>query len=180
MHVKSISGTVTTTVELGTGHYGEKLTITDTGVIAPTMPGAIALYGSASILDAKVQNSGGIFGAAGKSGKSAGAGGIGVEFGASAKMSNAGTVSGGAGGNAGLRGGTAGAGNIGIEFVSAGSLDNSGLIKGGAGGSYTYGVKGTDGGGGDGVLFGGLGTVAIPVLSLVAIPAFMAATFPRA
>jgi hypothetical protein len=43
MHTKSISGTVTTTVVLGEGNYGDKLTVTSTGVILPSAYGAEAV-----------------------------------------------------------------------------------------------------------------------------------------
>jgi hypothetical protein len=44
MHVKSISGTVTTTVVLGEGNYGDRLTITPTGEINAYTIGAPSIY----------------------------------------------------------------------------------------------------------------------------------------
>jgi hypothetical protein len=48
MHVKSISGTVTTTVVLDEGNYGSKLTITSTGAVLPTAYGATASWRTTS------------------------------------------------------------------------------------------------------------------------------------
>jgi hypothetical protein len=94
MHVKSISGTVTTTVVLGEGNYGNKLTVTSTGAILPSAYGADAVY--ASVTGVVLTNEGLIAGHDGayEHHETGGAGGVGVELEAGGKLINVGSIRG--------------------------------------------------------------------------------------
>jgi hypothetical protein len=100
MHVKSISGTVTTTVVLGEGSYGDKLTVTSTGAVLPSAYGADAIY--AAVSNAKLVNMGKIVGGVGAygAGGAGGNGGIGVDLAGGGIIRNKNEIAGGAGGGA--------------------------------------------------------------------------------
>jgi hypothetical protein len=143
MHTKSISGTVTTTVILGEGNYGDKLTVTSTGAILPSAYGAAGIYASAIgvklINDGRIVAGSGIYG----SGVAGGGGGVGVDLAGGGSLKNKGIVSGGMGGNA-VYPGTGGAGGIGI-VIASGMIANQGRITGGDGGSILGGSGGAGG-----------------------------------
>jgi hypothetical protein len=61
----TISGTITSTVTLGTDGYSSPLTITTTGAITPTAPDAIALVIPATVQGAVVLNQGSVIGSNG-------------------------------------------------------------------------------------------------------------------
>jgi len=139
-----ISQTVTTTVTVGSKLYPSPLTITSTGKVAPSLPGATAVVSSQS--NNSVTNEGTIQGAAGGV-TSSGAGitgGLGVNLKAGA-VTNTGSITGGAGGQGSTTGGHGGAG---VE-LNGGTLITSGTISGGFGG-----MGATDGALGDAVKFG--------------------------
>jgi autotransporter family porin len=131
MHTKSISGTVTTTVVLGEGHYGDKLTVTSTGVVAPSANGMVAVYASAQTPAVSLTNDGRIAGSAGSYGYNTpgGNGGIGVDIQGIGTIRNAGQIFGGDGGY-NYNGPQGGAGAAGI-FITTGSVTNQGLVQGG-------------------------------------------------
>lgn len=147
MSAKSISGTVTTQVVLGSGGYGHSLAITRTGAVAPAQYGVTAIVAPSSITDAAVTNQGTVLGAVGATGFKYGeTGGGGIAFAGGGTVTNHRLISGGAGGVGGLAGGD---GGIGIAFDQAGTVSNTGTITGGAGvaavQTENYGRAGTGG-----------------------------------
>ena len=141
----TISGTVTRAVVLGKhGNYASPLTITATGVVAPTAYGAIGIYAPAGVRNARISNAGHVTG--GSAGMSLG-GGVGIEFAAAGRLTNTGTVTGGSGG---LGASSAQyAGGNGVDLLAGGMIANSGLIGGGAG--YARYSNNGDGPGGMGI-----------------------------
>ena len=137
----SISGTVTSTVDLGSAAYPSPLTVTGTGAILPAAAGAFGVY--ASQAGVSLSNAGRIEGGAGQ----ADGGGAAVDFTAKGTLSNTGSIVGGATGNTSVNG-TYGNGGDGVMFAG-GALTNGDLITGG--GAY--------GAGGVGVVFSGAGTL---------------------
>jgi autotransporter family porin len=140
VHTKSITGTLTTTVVLGEGNYGDKLTVTSTGAILPSAYGAEAVYASA--IGVRLTNNGRIVAGSGVygSGATGGAGGAAVDFAGGGELNNKGLIFGGMGGNA-VYPGAGGAGGIGVEITS-GEIVNQGRITGGGGGSILGGSGG--------------------------------------
>jgi hypothetical protein len=124
----TISGTITSTVTLGTDGYSSPLTITPTGAITPTAPSATALVVPASVADAIVLNQGNIVGSAGALGKQ---GGTGVQFASRGELTNTGNISGGAGGFLGSS--SWGAGGVGVNIAAGSTVTNSGTVTGGLG-----------------------------------------------
>jgi fibronectin-binding autotransporter adhesin len=122
---------VTTTVVLGEGHYGDKLTVTSTGVVAPSANGMVAVYASAQTPAVSLTNDGRIAGSAGSYGYNTpgGNGGIGVDIQGIGTIRNAGQIFGGDGGY-NYNGPQGGAGAAGI-FITTGSVTNQGLVQGG-------------------------------------------------
>ena len=115
-----ISGTLTSTVTVGSGGYASPLTITATGDVAPTAADATGVFVPAGVLAASLVNQGRVSGGYGY--------GIGVDFATTGVLNNSGTISGGSAGT------SHGGGGIAVEFASGGSLTNRGTIIGGIGG----------------------------------------------
>jgi hypothetical protein len=152
-----ISGTITSTVTLGTGLYVSPLTVTGSGLIAP------ANYGATGILLPKGQtgistlvNEGRIFGGNGAYGfYGGGIGGYGIYANSAIHLVNAGTIAGGAGGASGATGeyfGGEGEDAVVIATSQASTMSNTGLVIGGAGGSS----RGGGGLAGDGMFVDGV------------------------
>ncbi len=150
MSKTAIRDTVSASVTLGAGGYGDRLTVTSTGAVDPATAGAAGIYASAATTDAFVVVRGSVMGGA--------AGGIGVDLEGGGHISNTGTITGGAG-----SGSSAGA--DGIVLNAPGLLINAGTITGGAGGQ-----NGGQGGAGvyldggtlvtSGLISGGVGATA--------------------
>jgi hypothetical protein len=151
--MSTISGKVKTTVHVGFGRYGSPLTITNTGSVAPTGVGAIAVYENGTSYS--VTNYGHITGGTGPGGSPYYVGGTGVLL-LAGQLSNFGVIAGGQGGNSGSETdhGTGGTGGTGA-YLSGGALTNSNLIIGGAGGG-SVGDPGSTGGVGVDVAGGAL------------------------
>jgi hypothetical protein len=149
MGSSTISGTVTQTVVLGeTGNYRNHLTITDTGVIAPTAYGDGGIYVPAGDPNAHIINNGSVSAAYGGHGSLAVAGGIGIDFVDAGKLVNTGTVTGGLGGYYTSQDSWTGRnGGNGVNLTGGCLIDNSGRIAGGHGGV----AKAFPGSGGTGV-----------------------------
>ncbi len=137
MHVKSISNTITTSITLGAGAYGDKLTITGTGAVKPVNYGATAITAPEGLNKADVLNQGTVIGGVGTS--QAGyiiESGVGIYLGVAGHLDNSGTISGGFGGVDYYYSGNPGVvGGVGVDMASGGTLTNSGRIAGGEGGS---------------------------------------------
>jgi Hint domain len=162
-----ITGTVTSTVVLGSAAYPTPLTIASGGVVAPTAYGATGVYGvysaSNDLMDASLTNDGSVTGGIGVNVPSAtgGAGGVGVDLASAGDtLFNANDITGGAGGY-GIDGGAGGSGAQLSGSTSSstdggtsanGLLQNTGKIIGGAGGGAS---SGTGGNGGIGVELSG-------------------------
>jgi hypothetical protein len=138
-----ISTTLTSTVTLGGTAHPSPLTITATGVVAPTNVGAAGVHNNT--VGNVLTNNGTIQGGAGSSSTVGGSGGIGANFKLSGTLTNTGSIAGGAGGVGSMTGGHGGAG----VFWNGGTLENAGTISGGKGGTGT-----TSGAAGDAVQFG--------------------------
>jgi hypothetical protein len=153
----TISGTVTTTVTLGSASYPSPLTVTSAGDVER------GVYGPASA--GILLNGGIISGAAGYNGGFGGSGsngGTAVFLLAGNTATNSGTVAGGKGGNDVV--GSGGNGGDGVDLTAGSTLTNGAgaLIIGGAGG-YGYHFSGGDGGAGVNLAGGTLanaGTIA--------------------
>jgi hypothetical protein len=147
MRGSTISGTVTQTVVPGKeGNYPGRLSITDTGVIAPTAYGTDGIYAPADLQHAVVINHGSVSGAYGGHGSAALAGGAGIDFAGGGKLTNTGTISGGQGGYySGLRGRNGLSGGNGVDLTLGGHIDNSGRMTGGDGGVAAQGLPGYGG-----------------------------------
>ena len=123
MKGSSISGTVTHTVDLGSGHYRSPLTITATGDIAPTAYGANGIYVPTTVHHGSIDNMGTI--ASGYGGMNAGAGGIGVDLATAASVTNSGHIYGGDGGYSYRSEG--GSGGSGVQLNAGGQVANTGI-----------------------------------------------------
>jgi hypothetical protein len=126
----TISGTITQTVVLGrNAAYHSPLTITDTGVIAPTIYGTDGVYVSAGVKQARIQNHGTITGASGGRTANDISGGVGVDFSVMGRLINSGSITGGIGGygpnHIALPGGA------GVILAAGGRVENTGSIAGG-------------------------------------------------
>ena len=157
-----ISGKVDHTVILGQAGYGDALTVSESGVVAPAysmLPqvGADGIDIAASVARAMVLNQGSIVGAEGSKaiGVMAGyTGGLGIDFSSSGRLDNQGTVAGGAGGSNSYAAGNHGAGGhggVGILLGTGAMLANEGVVSGGAGAVFynsDFQNKGGDGGAG--------------------------------
>ena len=153
--MSKISGTVTTTVVLGSATYPSPLTIYAGGMVAPTAFGANGVYSDLAGNSLTTNVGSGIYGGSGANGTNGvkgGVGGEGVDVRAGTTIANSGAIIGGAGGNgySGSNNDYGGAGGYGINFYTRSpggyTLTNFGKISGGAGGT------GSDGGsGGTGV-----------------------------
>ena len=141
----TISGTITSTVTLGSANYPSPLTITGTGDIAITSYGGAGVYGPAG--SGTLINDGAIAG--GKGIEGGGIGGAGVSLRNGSTATNVGTIAGGGGGNG------AGKGGAGIYLAAGAALTNQGMIGGGYGGSGTGGIHNVVGVGGAGALLNG-------------------------
>jgi len=136
---------------LGQGNYGSPLTVTATGIVAPTDAGATGIVVPAGFQMGSITNDGQVSGGGG-GGKTLG-GGIGVDMATAASLVNAGTLTGGTGGYSGTK---VGAGGIAVDLLNGGTVVNSGDITGGVGGSSPV----TSGGnGGTGVALKGATTL---------------------
>jgi hypothetical protein len=132
MHVKSISGTVTTTVVLGEGNYGDRLTITPTGEINAYTIGAPSIYAPPGLSHVEIRNEGLVKGSLGGNGSKL-PGGIAIDLASAAKVSNTGSIVGGYGVYShSTHIGYAGGG--GLELQKGGQVSNFGTIIGGAAG----------------------------------------------
>jgi len=153
-----ITGTITSTVTMGSGLFLSPLTVTGTGFVDPSAYGAVGIYlPGGQTRTTTLVNDGRVFGGNGAySQNDGGNGGIGVGALSGIRLVNAGTIGGGNGGNSGGEAGNYnGGGGLDAVFVEtslASSISNTGLMIGGAGGA----------GQGDGG-FGGGGLVAIGV-----------------
>jgi hypothetical protein len=139
-----ISTTITSTVTVGSAAHPSPLTITASGLIAPTNAGASGVV--SAIKGNVLTNNGTIHGAAGKNGSAGGVGGIGLDVEKAATLTNTGNITGGAGGSGSA--GAGGAGGAGV-VLNGGTLSTSGTISGGAGGAGS-----TAGAAGKAVTFG--------------------------
>jgi hypothetical protein len=137
-----ISTTLTSTVTVGSAAHPSPLTITSTGVVAPTAAGATGLV--SSHLTNSLTNNGAIQGGAGAA-MSAANGGFGVNL-TAGTVTNTGSISGGTGGTSSSTQG--GHGGAGVD-LNGGTLITSGTISGGVGGAGT-----SVGASGDAVQFG--------------------------
>jgi hypothetical protein len=145
-----ITGTVTTTVDVGSADYPSPLTIDESGSVEPTASGAVAVTNEPSTY-ASLTTAGYIAGGAGTASvyhTPPTAGGAGIYFNAGAYVNNTGTIRGGAGGAgyfkyAGYDGG------VGVDLSAAGIFKNSGTgaIHGGRGGDSAGGQGGIGGAG---------------------------------
>jgi hypothetical protein len=145
MHVKTLSTIVTSPLVLGTGNYGNALTITATGGVDVSTYDAAAMTAPSTLTHARILNAGSLTGGAGKmdTPRLAG-GGDGIDFAAPGVIANSGTIRGGVGGTS--KGGHAGDGGIGVDLTQGGRISNTGTIAGGAGGSAPDMGRGGDGG----------------------------------
>jgi hypothetical protein len=146
MLVKTISSTVTMEVVIGK-RYGSPLTITDTGSVAPTKPGATAIDAPATLHAAEILNQGFVTGGMGATASHGGTGGTGINMATRGAVTNQGHILGGAGGYGYYGGGT---GGIGLMLADGGRLNNAGIISGGLG-HATYNYYAVAGAGGIGV-----------------------------
>lgn len=154
MLTRTITTDVTTTIVLDTGHYANVLTITASGVVAPTAMGTDAIAAPSSVLDNRVTNDGIVLGGLGASASFAAYdGGAGIDL-AGGGVRNHGAITGGAGGVGGYYGGNGGAG----VTLGGGGLENTGTITGGAGGQGGA-IYGGGGNGGTGVALTGGGDI---------------------
>jgi hypothetical protein len=161
MKIKSITGTVTTPIVLGSGQYGPRLTITSAGAVLIPTGGGTAITAPDTLAQAVVKNSGTIEGGAGSPAKLdfagvTGQGGDGIQFDTSGTIKNSGTILGGAGGTHVTRG-AAGGGGSGVIVAAIGNVTNSGVIVAGKGASDRSNANG--GAGGIGVELAGGGTL---------------------
>ena len=106
-----ISTTVTNTVVLGAGGYGNTLTITGTGDISPAAYGADGITAPAGLSGVRIVNRGEVHGGEGAPGES---GGIAVDMQASGTITNVGLIAGGAGVNRQQYGSIGGNGGVGV------------------------------------------------------------------
>ncbi len=148
MHHSSITGTIYSSVSLGAGNYGSRLTVTATGAVLPSQPGATAVY--SDVQGGVLINRGWIAGGYAYYGFP-GPAGNGVDFAASGRIDNFGTIDGGL-----VRYDAQNAG-IGIDLAAGGAISNHGTINGG--GAYR-GMLGIGGNGGAGVVLAGPATLA--------------------
>jgi hypothetical protein len=152
----TITGTITHTVRLNHGRFGNPLTITATGDVAPQQYGDTAILVPKAVHHAMITNQGHIAGAYG--GKNTAAGGIGVDGVAATNLTNSGVITGGDVGYFSTHGG-----GTGVYLQAGGTITNNGTISAGATG-YDHALSGADGitllGGGSvtntGVVTGGL------------------------
>jgi hypothetical protein len=174
----TISGTVTSTVTLGSVTYPSPLTVTNTGDVAVTAFSAIGIFapaGSGTLInDGRVTGGAGSAGAGGSvSGSYGGNGGIGVDLLSGSTATNNGTLTGGAGGSSatgyglrggeggsrggegGSRGGEGGSGGVGVSLVAGALLTNTALIIGGNGARSFNGGEVAGARGGAGVALNG-------------------------
>ncbi len=144
-----ITGTLLTPVILGTGQYGQTLSIAATGEVFPAGDtGESAIIAPATLSSADIRNRGVVHGAAGVASvlSPGGAGGDGIFLQTGGAISNAGSIGGGLGGYSALSSG--GTGGIGIYARSRASIVNTGTVSGGEGGgakSFTPSGNGGDG-----------------------------------
>jgi len=132
----TLSTKVTTPVYLGPGYDSAPLTITSTGVIAPTFP-ADAVY--SRVPNASVTNYGSVYGGNGSAKYTNGGTGISLHGG---QVFNSGVIQGGSGYDSSYMNGyyyRVGSAGAGVFARSAAQLNNEGQILGGSGGSNTYG-----------------------------------------
>jgi hypothetical protein len=108
----TISGTVTSTVTLGSASYPSPLTVAGTGVVAPSAYAATGVYGPAG--SGTLINDGSITGGVGTNSSLAfsagGTGGAGISLLDGATATNNGQITGGSGGDGDEFGGVGGAG----------------------------------------------------------------------
>jgi len=147
-----ITGTITSTVTMGTGLFLSPLTVTGTGFVDPSAYSAFGIYlPGGQTRTTTLVNDGRVFGGNGAySEYRGGVGGDGVGAASAIRLVNAGTIGGGNGGNSGravgnYQGGDARSAVI-VETSLASSISNTGLMIGGAGG-YGGGYGGSGGGG---------------------------------
>jgi hypothetical protein len=139
-----ISTTISAAVTLGLKPYPSPLTITASGVVAPSTAGATGVLSNAS--GNSMTNNGAIHGGTGTSGSVGGTGGTGAIFrGSGGSLKNIGSITGGTGGTGSSTGGGGGTGVL----LDGSTLTTSGTISGGAGGSGP-----TSGASGNAVSFG--------------------------
>jgi hypothetical protein len=134
MSQNTITGTVTATVVLGTGQYGDSLKITTTGVIDPSTPGDTAIIAPKSLGHADIVNLGHVTGGRGSTSYQYrnDNGGTGIDLATTSSLTNHGVITGGSGVYGYYLGGT---GGVGVDLEVAGTVANRGLIAGGDGGS---------------------------------------------
>jgi hypothetical protein len=143
VHVKSISGTVTMTVVLGEGNYGDELTITKQGAVIPNDPGATGIYAPPGLARIRIDNQGAVLGAPGGSASHL-PGGLAIDLGSVASLNNSGSIVGGYGpGDSQVYMDTYSGGD-GVLLSAGGDVSNSGTILGG---NARYGVYGGGAGG---------------------------------
>lgn len=146
---QTITGTLTIGVVLGTGNYGDRLTIGATGLVAPAAAGLDAISAPASTSNASIDNLGTLLGGTGAGAQySAYAGGAGIYLAGGGAVKNQGFITGGTGGSSSYYGADGGAG---VRLKGQAYLTNSGTITGGTGGSGpgTYDSGGNGGAGVD-------------------------------
>jgi hypothetical protein len=125
-----ISTTLTRGVVLGSVAHPSPLTITATGIIAPSAAGATGVL--SDIAGNSLTNNGAINAGAGAIGSIGRGGGTGLYVKMAATLTNNGSIKGGTGGNGSA--GAGGAGGVGAHLL-AGTLTNTGSITGGVGGA---------------------------------------------
>ena len=130
----TITGTVTTTVILGEGAYGNDLKVTKSGAVLPageTGRNAIIAPSTLSLVD--ITNAGTLSGGTGRSATDAdgGTGGVGILLNCGGTIDNKGLITGGSGGYSEQD--TSGAAGMGIEARQSATILNSGTVTGGKG-----------------------------------------------
>lgn len=145
----TISGTVTTSVDLGGAAYPSPLTVASTGVIVPSIASAAGVI--AVVADAALTSDGKISGGGGGDA----AGGVGVDLlSGGDTLTNRGSIAGGAGQNVGMPGGGFN-GGTGV-VIASGAITNDATIAGGNGGYGSSGLGNPNvGNGGTGVVLHG-------------------------
>jgi hypothetical protein len=140
---KTITGTVSKTVTIGSGGFYSPLTIAGTGVILPGSPGATGIYLPARPTLVTIVNHGLVYGAAGVVYEYAGSvGGTAIVLESGVLLTNTDVIAGGRAG--GTYADTAGHGGNGIAVEANATIVNSALITGGSGayGRYDTGAGG--------------------------------------
>ena len=127
-----ISGKVTHTVTLGRNGYADRVQVTGTGQVIPSVYGGNAVIIPSGLSNAYLSNDGLLRGGVGQSNSNShGAGGIGLVISGSNGAFNDGLLIGGAGGTSSTTGGHGGAG---VSLGAGADLFNQATVTGGAGG----------------------------------------------